>query len=101
MDDGSEVEKEINEEDNLVEFAKTLAKPKNGGFRFNGTKYQMIRKSEDDKTVYLKCSNGGATISLSAKAMVLGTWSEKSGVTKNSCDNQVEALAAHLRAHAL
>lgn len=100
QEDGSEVEKEINEEENLVEFAKTGQKPKNGGFRMNGIKYQMIRKSEDEKTVYLKCTNGGATLSLTNKAIVLGTWSEKT-VPKNSCDAQVEALAAHLRQHAL
>lgn len=41
-EDGSEVPADIDEEDNLLEFAKTKERPRHG-FRVNEVKYQLTR----------------------------------------------------------
>ena len=56
-------------------------------------------ESEDGNTFYLKCKGGGAAVSLTERAVVLGTWVEGTPVTGPICNDIIEEVSKHLRAH--
>ena len=118
-EDGSEVPAEIDEEDGFIEYGKTKAKPRHG-FRINEVKYQLLRskhtwivesvparpnlsqkitESEDGNTIYLKCKGGGAAVTLTERAIILGTWAEGTPTTGPGCHQIIEELGKHLREH--
>ena len=88
---------EIDEEEGFLEFAKTKQKPRHG-FRINEVKYQLLRTTEDG-TYILKCKGGGAAVTLTERAVVLGTWQEKEKQTAAGCNQIIEKVAKHLIEH--
>jgi len=97
-EDGSEVPADIDEEEGLIEFAKSREKPRHG-FRINETKFQLLRKSEDGNTYYLKCKGGGAAVTVTERSVILGTWQEGTAITGPGCHQVIEELGKHLREH--
>jgi hypothetical protein len=55
-------------------------------------------ESEDGNTFYLKCKGGGAAVTVTDRAVVLGTWMEGTA-TGPACHQIVEELGKHLREH--
>jgi hypothetical protein len=97
-EDGSEAVVDIDEEEGFIEIGKTREKPK-FGFRVNEQKYQLLRKSEDGNTFYLKCKGGGAAVCMTERAIIVGTWVENTAATNVACHQIVEEVGKHLKEH--
>ena len=101
QEDGTEKEEQVDEEDCILEFAKTLKKHKHG-FRISETKYMPLRtfpKGSNDNgcfTVVLKKKSGGGCLCITDRAVVIGIWEEPQ--TATGCNEIVEKVANHMRA---
>ena len=100
QEDGSEKEEMIDEEEGMLEFAKTLKKSR-FGFRIAETKYMPLRtypKGSNDNgcpTVVLKKKSGGGCVCVTDRAIVIGVWEE--GQQAAACNEIVEKVANHLK----
>jgi len=56
-------------------------------------------ESEDGNTLYLKRSKGGAAVTVTERAIVIGTWQEGTATTAPACNQVIEELGKHLRDH--
>jgi len=101
-DAGEEVEKQVNEAEDLVEVAYNLTIPKHG-LRINEVKYTPIRKmmqgSEDDGllTLYFKRVKGGGCLVATNQAIIIGTFDETKEHTSQHCNLAVENLGRYLK----
>ena len=102
QEDGTEKEETVNEEDGMLEFAKTLKKSR-FGFRVNQTKYMPLRTlprgSSDNgvPAVVLKTKGGGGCICVTDRALVVGVWAGDNPSAAAGCNDIVEKVANHLK----
>ena len=97
-DDGSAIGKTaINEATGMVQAGTTGTSPE-GGFRINGTKYMIVRKSNDGGwTMYGKRPKGGMCCCATAQCIIVGTFDEAKGQSGGQCNLAVEALGDYLK----
>lgn len=97
-----EVDQAANLADAMKQPSGNTSRP--GGIYLNGVKYITVSKT--DTSLYLKKNGGGATVTKSGKALVVGTWAQakkgkKDGKEKaqntGDCTTIVEELANYLK----
>lgn len=84
--------KKINEFENLKNAFENEGSTNNvGGLRLNGEKFFLVSFNKDKQVAYLKKNGGGAAVSKSGQAFVIGTFStaKKVTITFNGANSEV------------
>ena len=103
QEDGSTIPCKVNEYTCMLGATNGNRKPCAAGIRLMNTKCMMVVHDEDTNTAYVTMQGGGgAVISKTNKALVMGIWSKFSNSsagpqTQGGCADTVERVAKFMR----